>query len=189
LQANLASDDFLQRERDARRDISDENDGTAFADGVDGGGDGFISADGFESDVDTLAVGEFEKSCVELVIRNENFGGTKLTCELQARGVDVGDENTRAASDPTGLQNQDADGARTKNQGGGAGGSWREGYGMKSDGYGFEHGSFRKGQILWETMKNARGNCYIFGESSGAAVIAARNAENLACVAEIDITA
>ena len=139
--------------------------------------------------VDTLADGEFEKSCVELVIRNKNLGGSKLTCELQAHGINIGDENARAASDAEGMQNQDANGSCTKNQGGGARGSWREGYSVKSDGHGFEHSGFRKGKILWKTMKKARGDRYIFGESSGAAVIVARNAENLACVAEVNITA
>ena len=47
LQTNLTSDDFLQREIYVWRDVADEDDGSAFADGIDGGGDSFIAANTF----------------------------------------------------------------------------------------------------------------------------------------------
>ena len=62
-------------------------------------------------------------------------------------------------------------------------------YGVKSDGGGFEHRSFGEREIVWQAMDDARGDGDVFGEGAGAAVVAAGDAEDLAIVAEIDVTA
>jgi hypothetical protein len=60
---------------------------------------------------------------------------------------------------------------------------------VKSDGGGFEHRGFGEGEIIGKAMDDARGHGDVFGEGAGAAIVAAGDAENLAIVAEIDVTA
>jgi len=56
---------------------------------------------------------------------------------------------------------------------------------MDGDGDGFEHGGFGERKIVRQPIKDSRGNGDEFGESSGAAIIAAGNAEDLSAVAKI----
>src|SRR2546421_6299201 len=60
---------------------------------------------------------------------------------------------------------------------------------MDRDGDGFEHRGFGEGKIVRQTIKDSRGDGDEFGESSGAAIIAAGNAEDLATVAKIYVAA
>jgi hypothetical protein len=59
------------------------------------------------------------------------------------------------------------------------------------DGYGdgFEHGGFGEGEIFRQAVEDARGNGDEFGEGSGATVVAAGDAEDLAVVTEVHVTA
>ena len=56
LDANLASHCFLQWQRHFRGDVSNQSNGSTFAHGMDGGADGGINADSFNSNVDACAV-------------------------------------------------------------------------------------------------------------------------------------
>ena len=78
LQANLAGDNFLQREIYVGSDVADEDDRAAFASGVDGGGNGFGAADAFQGDVDALIAGEPENLRLESFVGEESFAGAEL---------------------------------------------------------------------------------------------------------------
>ena len=78
LEANLAADDFLEMNFYFGSEIADESDGAAFADGIDAVGDRFSAANGFEDDVHTVAVGEFQNLLREIRFRIENFSGAEI---------------------------------------------------------------------------------------------------------------
>ena len=111
MQADLAGDDFLERKIDVGRDVADEDDGTAFARGVDRSGDGLVAANTFECDVDTFVVGAFENFWEKRVVREKNFSGAEFFREFETRRVDIGDENFGTASGAEGLQRENSDGA------------------------------------------------------------------------------
>jgi len=188
LQADLARDDFLQREIDVRSDVSDEDDGAAFAGGVDGSDDGFGPADTFEGDVDALIVGELENLRLENFVGEQSFRGAELFGECEAVLIDVSDKNFFAACGAEGLQSEDADGAGADNESGVGGLEMSEIYCVDGDGDGFEHGGFGEGEIIGEGVKDARGDGHEFGEGSGTTVVTAGDAEDLAVVAKIYIT-
>ena len=65
----------------------------------------------------------------------------------------------------------------------------RQVHGMNSYGDRFEHGSFRKREMARQPVADARRDRDKLGEGSGAAVVCAGNAENLAAIAKIDVAA
>lgn len=117
------------------------------------------------------------------------LSGAELLGEIQAILVNVGDENFFAACGANGLQSEDADGAGTDDQNGVAGGDVREVDTVDGHGNGFEHGGFGERKIFRKAMQDARGHGDEFGEGSGAAVVAAGDAQDLATVAEVHVTA
>ena len=189
LQANLAADYFLQMDFYFGGEVADERDGAAFADGVDAVGDGFGAADGFEDGVDAVAVREFENLLREIRFRVEDFGGAEIFRHFQAGVVDVGDEDALRAGGAEGLEDEEADHAGADDESGFAVIDRSDFYGVKGDGGGFEHGGFSERKIVGKAMDDARGDDDVFGEGAGAAVVAAGDAEDLAVVAEIDVTA
>ena len=60
LQAYLPGDDFLQGQIHVGRNVADKDDGSAFARGVNRGGDGFVAADTFDRSVNTFVMGELQ---------------------------------------------------------------------------------------------------------------------------------
>lgn len=59
-------------------------------------------------------------------------------------------------------------------------------YGVKGDGGGFEHRGFFEREIVGKAMDDAGGHNDELGECTSATVVCARDAEDLAIVAEID---
>ncbi len=189
LQADLASDDFLQRKGDFRRDIANERDRATFADAVDGGGDGFVAAHSFNGQVHTGAGGAIADVGGEIRIGEEGFRGAGVPGELQAGFVDVSDEDARATGSAERLESEEADGARAEDESCGAGGNGSERNGVNGDSDCFKHGSFCKREIRRETVDDAGGDDDELGEGTGTAIIGAGNAEDLTAVAEIDFAA
>ena len=60
---------------------------------------------------------------------------------------------------------------------------------MKRHGDGFEHGGFSEGKIVGESMNDASGHHDKLGKCSRATVISAGNAQHLAAIAKIDVSA
>ena len=189
MEANLAADHFLQMDFYFGGEVSDESYGAAFADGVNAVGDGFGAADGFEHGVDAVAIGEFENLLREIRFRIEDFSGAEIFCHFEARVVDVCDEDAIGAGGAERLEDEEADHAGADDERGFSVIDRSDFHGVKRDGGGFEHRGFGEGEIVGKAMHDARGDDDEFGEGTGAAVVAAGNAENLAVVAEIDVTA
>ena len=185
MQPNLARDNFLQRKIDVRRDVANEDDGAAFASGVDRSGDSFVAANAFESDVDAFVVGALENSCEQGIVGEKSFRGAEFFCKLETLRVDIGDKNFGATSGAKRLQREDADGASSDNERGGVWSELREIDAVDRDGDGFEHGGFGEGKIVRQAIEDSRGDGDELGESSGAAIVAAGNAEDLSTVAKI----
>lgn len=98
LNANLASDSFLQRKSHFRSDVADERDGPALADGVDRGANGCVYADGFKGEVDAGAFGALENFGDQFVAGSvERLGGADFFGECQARRIDIRNKNGRTA--------------------------------------------------------------------------------------------
>ena len=87
------------------------------------------------------------------------------------------------------MQREDADGAGSDDEGSGVRRELREIDAVDGDGDGFEHGSFGERKIVGQAIEDSRGDGDEFGEGSGAAIIAAGNAEDLATVAKIYVAA
>src|SRR4029077_9412942 len=98
LQADLARDDFLEREGYVGGDVADEDDGAALASCVDRSGDGFVAADTFESDVNSFVVGALENCGEQGIPREKTFGCAEFASEFETLRVDVGDEDFGTAS-------------------------------------------------------------------------------------------
>src|SRR5580704_15208640 len=188
LEANLAADDFLQMDFDLGGEVPDESDGTAFANGVDAVGDGFGAANGFEDGVNAVAVGEIENLLCEVRFRIEDFRGAEIFCHFEAGVVDVGDKDAIGAGGAEGLEYEEADHACADDESGFTVIDRSDFYGVQGDRGGFEHGGFGEGEIVGKAMDDARGHGDVFGEGAGAAIVAAGDAEDLAIVAEIDVT-
>jgi len=60
---------------------------------------------------------------------------------------------------------------------------------MHRDGNGLQHGGFRKRELIRQAINDSLWNDDVFGESSGAAIIRAGNAQDLPAVAKIDFSA
>ncbi len=187
LQANLATDYFLQMDSYFGGEIADESDGAAFANGVDAVSDGFGAADGFENGVNADVVGEFENLRGEIRFGVEDFGGAEIFCHFKARVVDVGDEDAICAGGAEGLKNEKADHAGADDESGVAVIDRSDLDGVEGDGGRFKHGGFSEWEIVGKAVDDAGGDDDIFGEGAGATVVAARDAEDLAIVAEIDV--
>ena len=189
MQANLAADYFLQMDFYFGGEVADERDGATFADGIDAVSDGFGAADGFEDGVDAVAVGELEDLRSEIGFRIENLGGAEIFCHFEAGVVDVCDEDTIGAGGAERLKDEEADHAGADDERGFTVIDWSDLYSVKGDGGGFEHGGFGERKIVGKAMDDARGDDDVFSEGAGATIVAAGDAENLAIVAEIDVTA
>ena len=87
------------------------------------------------------------------------------------------------------MEDEQADHAGADDECGVAVIDWSDSNGVKSDGGSFEHCGFREWKIVRQAMDDARGDDDVFGECAGAAIVAAGDAEDLAIVAEIDVTA
>jgi hypothetical protein len=87
------------------------------------------------------------------------------------------------------LKDEEADHAGADDESGFAVVDRSDFHGVESNGGGFEHRGFGERKIVGKAMDNARGNHDEFREGAGAAVVAARDAEDLAIVAKIDVTA
>ncbi len=185
----MARDNFLQREIHGGRDVADEDDGAAFASCVDRSGDGFVAANTLEGDVDAFVVGAFENSCEQGIVGQQSFCGAEFVGKFETLRVDIGDEDFGATCGAEGLEREDANGACADDEGGGVRSELREIDAMDGDGDGFEHGGFGEGKIVGQAVEDSRGDGDEFGESSGAAVIAAGNAEDLATIAKIYVAA
>jgi hypothetical protein len=59
---------------------------------------------------------------------------------------------------------------------------------MQRDGHRFEQSSFVKDQVIWQAMYDVSRDRYKLGESPGTAVVSARDAQNLAAIAEVDLS-
>ncbi len=189
MQANLPGDNLLQRDGDFRRDIADERDGAALADAIDRGVNGFVSSDGFENHIDAVPVGELQNLVDEIGFGRQGGGCAEFFGHLQARVVEVGDEDPGAAGGAQGLQDEDADHSGTDDECGAIGGDLGDGDGVERDGNRLEHGCFGEGKLVWKSMNDAGGNGDILGKRAGATVVAAGNAEDLAMVAEVYMAA
>ena len=187
MQADLAADYFLQTDCYFGGEVADEGDGAALSDGVDAVGDGFGAADGFEDGVDTISICELENLLREIRFRIEDFSGAEIFCHFEARVVDVCDEDAIGAGGAERLEDEEADHAGADDERGFSVIDRSDFHGVKRDGGGFEHRGFGEGEIVGKAMHDARGDDDEFGEGTGAAVVAAGNAENLAVVAEIDV--
>ena len=82
LQADLTRNDFLQRQIYVGGDVANEDDSSAFAGGVDGGGDGFSAADTFKRNVYALIGGELQNLRKQIFAGEERFCGTELFGEF-----------------------------------------------------------------------------------------------------------
>ena len=173
MQANLATDNFLQMDFYFGGEIADERDRAAFADGVDAVGDGFGAADGFEDGVYAVSVCELENLLSEIGFGIEDFGGAEFLRHFEARVVDVGDEDFLRSGGAEGLEDEQADHAGADDEGGVAVIDRRDFDGVKGDGGGFEHGGFGERKIVGQAMNDARGDDNVFGECAGAAIVAA----------------
>ena len=60
---------------------------------------------------------------------------------------------------------------------------------MYGDGHRLQHCRFLKGEIVWQTVHDARRNSNKLRKSSRAAIVTARDSENLPVVAEIYFSA
>jgi len=189
LQANLARDNFLERKIDVGGDVADEDDGAAFASDVDRSGDGFVAANALDSDVDAFVVGALENSCEQGIVGEKSFRGAEFFCECEALRVDIGHENFGATGGAQSLQREDADGAGADDKRGGAWSELREVDAVDCDGDGFEHRSFGERKIVRQAIEDSRGDGDELGESSGATIVGARDAEDLATIAKIYVAA
>lgn len=188
LEADLAGNDFLQRERDFGRNVADEDDGAAFADGVDCDGDGLRTANGFDGNIHAVAGGQLENAGGEILAGGENFRCADLFCETEPGTINIRDEDARPARDAEGLRHEQADHSGADDERCAAGRNWGERNGVQSDSDRFEHGGMGKRKGVRQPVHDARGNSDVFGEGSGATVVRARNAENLAMVAKVDFS-
>jgi uncharacterized oxidoreductase len=188
LQANLTADDFLERKGDLRRDVADQRDSAAFANAVDRGGDGFRSSHSFEGNVDANSVGEFQDLRDEIGFGGEGFGRTEFLGHFEPGFVQVGDEHARATGGAQRLKDEKTDHSCPDHQRGVVWMHLRNADGVKGDGDSFEHGGLGEGKLIGEVMHDASGDDDVFGEGPGAAIIAAGDAEDLAIVAEVDIS-
>ena len=87
------------------------------------------------------------------------------------------------------MEDEEADHAGADDESGVAVIDRRDFYGVERDGGGLEHCGFGERKVFGQAMDDARGDDDVFGESAGAAVVAAGDAEDLPVVAEIDVTA
>ena len=143
---NLAGDDFLQRQSDLRRDVADERDCSAFARAVDGGGYGFVAANGFIDEIDAVAVGA--AAALRRPVprrRRESFVCAELRGQFESRRVDVGDEYACATGGSRGLQSQQADHACADDESCFAAAQPGNAHRVQRDGDGLKHGRFGEG--------------------------------------------
>ena len=89
MQADLAGNDFLEREVDVGSDVSDEDNGGAFAGGVDGCRDGFGAADAFEGDVDTQRLALAKKLGATEILLSDDSLLARILERTSNEGVDV----------------------------------------------------------------------------------------------------
>src|SRR5579871_3052829 len=117
LQSDLTTDHLLQMDFYFGGEVADECNGAAFADGVNAVGDGLGAADGFEDGVDAVAVGELENLLCEVGFRVEDFRGAEIFRHLEARGVNVGNEDLFCAGGAKRLEDEQADHAGADDEG------------------------------------------------------------------------
>jgi hypothetical protein len=189
LQTNLTAHYLLQMDFDFGGEITHERDGAAFADGVDAVGDGFGASDGFENGVYANVVGELEDLRGEIRFRVEDFGGAEIFRHFEARIVDVGNEDAIGAGGAERLEDEKTDHACADDKRRIAVVDRSDSNGVESDGRCLEHCGFREWKIVRQAMDDARGDDDVFCESTGAAIVAAGDTEDLAIVTEIDVTA
>ena len=125
----------------------------------------------------------------EIRLRVEDFGGAEIFRHFEARIVDVGNEDAIGAGSPERLEDEQADHACADDKCGVAVIDWSDSNGVESDGRCLEHCGFREWKIVRQAMDDARGDDDVFRESTGAAIVAAGDTEDLAIVTEIDVTA
>ena len=124
---------FCRGQGDLGGDVADEGDGTAFADGVDGGGDGIVAAYGFEDDVHATAFGEVEDLLGERGTGGlQGLVGVETVGEREAGGVDVGDEDPGGSGGSCGLEEEEADHACADDEDGFAALQLRDGYAVEA---------------------------------------------------------
>ena len=125
---------------------------------VDGGGDGVVAAHGFEDDVGAVAAGLFQDFArqvgageIERLVHSERAG------EIETRGVDVGDEYSRAPSGTGGLHCEQADHAAPMTR---AVWPWMSPVtldGVEGDRNGFDHGGLLEWHGFGQVVEDALG--------------------------------
>lgn len=185
---DLAGDDFLEREGDGGLEVSDEDDGSAFADAADGEVDGGGCADDFEGDGEAIGV-DLAEVCGEVFLtRVVCFVRAELAGEVESFRIKIDGGDVFPAAGFEGLDDEEADEASADDEGGFIGGGWGEVDSVEGDGDGFGEGGVLEGEVVRDAVEDAGGEGDFFGEAAVAAVVGAGDAEDFSIRAEVDVS-
>src|SRR5579864_1375343 len=183
LEANLSRNHFLKRQRNLGRNVSHEDDTSAFPDTIDRGVYSFSLAHCFDCKVNAGSICEFRNALSEIWSSIQCGSGSKFSAEFKARRIHVSNKNARTACNPQSLLQQESDRASTDDQGGTTGGDGNQRNRVKCHSNRFQQRSSSERKILRQAMDNSRRNHNKLGKSARAPVVITRHAQNLATIA------
>ena len=119
----------------------------------------------------------------------KRLGSAEGIGEAKARRIDVGNEDAAAASCARGLQRQQSDHPGADDEGGFSAANFADLDGVQSYGDRLEHGGLGEGHRIGQPVDNLLRHGYIFGEGSVTPVFTAGNANDLAAIAKVHLSA
>ena len=179
MQAELAGDDFLQRQIDGGRHIAHQRDPATLADTGDGGANGIGGADAFDGEIGIADAGG--------VAGVDGIGGAEFAGDLQAGVVEIDGDDALASVGSEGLHGEEADHSCADHDAAGAVHLAGQLDGVDGHRDGFDESGLFVAQLVRKAVDDAARDGDEFGEGAVAAVGTRGNAKHLAVVAEVDL--
>ncbi len=169
---------------------ADQREAAAFSQAGDAGLHRGSDADGLQRHVGAPAAGATHHLGGNVApIGSQSFVGAQSARQIEFLLIEIDGDDSAAAGSSQRLHQEQADDARADNHGRIAEADAGAVDGMYGDGDRLDHRGVPKTQRIGQPIENVPRHGDVLGESTVAAALVARDAENLAAVAEVDLSA